>query len=565
MQTSFYNILFLFENLCHNWSPDQLPRAKISFLFFLSLNIRCISQEISLRSLLHEMITTESVARWPQPEYILKQASSYDRRSVSPDKPGWFANNDQAQFIRTEQLEKHKEYVMFDAEGPGAIVRFWLTTAAKLGRMRCYLDNEQSASIEIPAFDLMKAGFNLGPGLLNPHSSYDPNGKGGNTLYLPIPYEKHCKITWEDPDAPNIKQPRYYQINYRTYSSQTKVKTFKKEDLTIEKALIDSVEYILWHPETYQTKKPVTLNQTIGPGKEVSVQLPQGAAVISSMILNITTTDKGHEAQILRSTVLKIVFDGEETVWCPVGDFSGAGVGGKLLKNWYMETGDDGKIISRWIMPYKQSATVYLINTSDLPVHADVSINTANWQWDNSTMYFHTTWKHEVNIKDTKWDYDVTKVAKNDTAAPIDWNFATLRGRGVYLGNSFAVFNHMHTWYGEGDAKVWVDKDTFPSEFGTGLEDYYNTSWAPVVLYQTPFANAPRADNPDSYGFNTFTRTRILDRIPFKESFSFYMEMLSWESGKINGDAVVYWYGFVSAKDNSTRKREEAKQLLPNQ
>jgi len=52
---------------------------------------------------------------------------------------------------------------MFDAEGPGAIVRFWLTTAEKPGKMRFYFDNESSASVEIPAFDLMKAGFNLGP------------------------------------------------------------------------------------------------------------------------------------------------------------------------------------------------------------------------------------------------------------------------------------------------------------------------------------------------------------------------------------------------------------------
>lgn len=110
-------------------------------------------------------------------------------------------------------------------------------------------------------------------------------------------------------------------------------------------------------------------------------------------------------------------------------------------------------------------------------------------------------------------DYDVNKVAAKDAAAPIEWNFVTIRGKGIYLGNSLAVNNHMNSWYGEGNAKVWVDEDNFPSEFGTGLEDYYNTSWAPVVLYQTPFANAPRALNESSFGHNTFTRTRNLDGI----------------------------------------------------
>lgn len=113
----------------------------------------------------------------------------------------------------------------------------------------------------------------------------------------------------------------------------------------------------------------------------------------------------------------------------------------------------------------------------------------------------------------------------------------------------------MHKWYGEGDHKIWVDKDTFPSEFGTGLEDYYNTSWAPVVLYQTPFANAPRADNADSYGFNTFTRTRILDAVPFNRFFKYDMEMLSWETGTIDCSATTYWYGFPGAKSNGTSEK----------
>jgi len=57
------------------------------------------------------MTDSLSVTAWPLPAYVLKQASSYDRRSVSPDKPGWFANTDQAQFIRIEKHDNDKEYV----------------------------------------------------------------------------------------------------------------------------------------------------------------------------------------------------------------------------------------------------------------------------------------------------------------------------------------------------------------------------------------------------------------------------------------------------------------------
>src|SRR4051794_7481118 len=105
----------------------------VSFLFAL--------QPVTLHSLLTEMTDFDAVAKWPAPAYILKQASSYDRNSVSPDKPGWFANGDSNQYIRKENNDGRAEYVMMDADGPGAIVRFWLTTVVKPGMLRFYFDN----------------------------------------------------------------------------------------------------------------------------------------------------------------------------------------------------------------------------------------------------------------------------------------------------------------------------------------------------------------------------------------------------------------------------------------
>ena len=241
-----------------SWSISAKIRGliKFSFFIFVGINSTSYSQEITLKSLLNEMISFDAAARWPQPEYTLKQTSSYDRKSVSPDKPGWFANNDCSQFYGVELHGKSKEYIMFDAAGPGVIVRFWLTTNVKPGTMRLYFDNEPTASIQIQAYDLMKAGFDLGPGLLNPHSSYTPDGIGGNTLYLPMPYQKHCKITWEDCDTLHTQQSKYYQVNYRSYPPGTKIKTFRKEDIVLNKALIDKVEYSLWNPETCSNGKP---------------------------------------------------------------------------------------------------------------------------------------------------------------------------------------------------------------------------------------------------------------------------------------------------------------------
>lgn len=505
---------------------------------------------ITVKTLLEEMTDPAAVATWPSPAYTQHQASSYDRKSIAADKPGWFANGDFNQFIREEKKDGHTEFVMMDAAGPGAVVRFWLTTVVKPGKLRFYLDNETEPSVEIPAYDLLKAGFNLGPALLNPHSSYEPAGKGGNTLYFPIPYQKHCKISFEFTDSTTIKTSHYYQVNYRTYTAGTKVKTFSKADLSTYKSTIDKTEATLWQPPPYNNGKEISRQQAIGANDQMAIDLPGGNSAIRMLTIGITPSSKDDIAKALRSVILKIDFDGHQTVWCPVGDFSGSGYGGKLIKSWYRDLDEDGKITSRWVMPYQKNARVTIINKASFEVNASLSVRVSHWKWDSNSMYFHTTYKYEENIKDAKWDYDVNKIAINDTAAPIEWNFIRIKGRGIYVGNTLAVNNHMDTWYGEGDAKIWVDKDQFPSEFGTGLEDYYNTSWAPVVLYQTPFANAPRADNVSSFGHNTFTRTRNLDGIPFDRSFRYDLEMLSWNGGTIDAAATIYWYGAVGTDDN---------------
>src|SRR6202012_298341 len=97
-----------------------------------------------------------------EPEFTFKQASSYDRAEVAPDKPGWFANNDQNQFIRTETNQDRCEKVMLDTDGPGTLVRFWLTTNKnKKGTLRIYLDGAAKPVLTFPAYDLLSGDLAL--------------------------------------------------------------------------------------------------------------------------------------------------------------------------------------------------------------------------------------------------------------------------------------------------------------------------------------------------------------------------------------------------------------------
>ena len=39
------------------------------------------------------------------------------------------------------------------------------------------------------------------------------------------------------------------------------------------------------------------------------------------------------------------------------------------------------------------------------------------------------------------------------------------------------LINYHRGWWGEGDEKIYVDGEDFPSHFGTGTEDYYGYAW----------------------------------------------------------------------------------------
>ncbi|MFA6084283.1 glycoside hydrolase family 172 protein [Mucilaginibacter sp.] len=511
---------------------------KLNLIYCLLLcAFTCQAQpKVTLTTLLKELTDPASVARLPNPSYVLKQVSSYDRHSVSSGQPGWFANEDHTNFLRTETIDGRKEYVMMDENGPGAIVRFWETTFKRPGTLRIYFDHEKTTRVVIPGYDLMKFPFPLGKGLLAPHSSYEAVAKGGSTLYLPLPYNKHCKVTWEDPEQ-NITEKRYYQINFRRYKPGTDVETFSAQLFESNKKLIVNTDAILLNPPLNDAGKNKTSILTVKSGSDVQLSLPNGSNAITCIELKLNGAGSFSD-KTLRSVFLVAEFDGERTVYCPVSDFFGSGAGNNAVNSWYRTVVPKDKMIARWFMPYQHKGSISIVNKSDTTLDATVILSTKPWKWTSENLYFHADWRPENNVT----------IKRTEEDKPIEWDLNIIRGQGIFVGETLSVNNHMHKWYGEGDQKLWVDNETFPSEYGTGLEDYYNTSWAPVVLYQSPFANAIRADNEDSFGENTFTRTRNLDVVPFNKHFRYNVEMLGWANGTADFAATTYWYGKKTSK-----------------
>lgn len=523
--------------------------------FLLATSCRQEQYDITFSSLLNEMVDYEEAACYPVIPFSCCQESSYDRRSVHPDSVGWFANNDGFGIIRVDTVNGRKENVLFEHEGPGVITRFWLTTMDKRGMIRFYFNHAENAQWKIPAYDLLRTQWDFGQGLLQAHPNYTPDGKGGNTLFLPIPYNKGCKITFELPDSIE-PSPKYYGINYRKYPIGTRIETFSQKLLKKHwKQIVATDSLLLKHP-FYTKGKRQEISKALVAKDTLSIVLPGGANAIHTLDIK-TQVDSTQYEQLMRELIIKLEFDGVETVSVPLSDFSGAGMGARPTDSWFLSADGRGTVNSRWVMPYQRKATFKLVNLSDSPVDAVVRIGTDAWKWDERSLYFHTSWKQENGIH--------VEANPDNEADCVEWNFATLNGRGVYRGDVLSLFNHTLAWYGEGDEKIWIDDEKdFPSHFGTGTEDYYNCSWAPVIPFHTPFGGAPRADAETSIGYNTFFRTRNLDQIPFKKKLRFDIEMLSWISGEVDYATTVFWYGDLNATATGCTPVEEAlRPLLP--
>lgn len=517
------------------------------------------AEQVSLESLLNDMVDRERLAEVPSPHYICRQFSSYDRDTVGVGKDGWFANWDRSQFVRVEENGGRKEYVMLDAEGAGAIVRFWGTwhgprKDGKLapfsnGTLRVYLDGKAEPAIEGPIADIISGGKLIGSPLSESVSPDTEYGRRGHNLYLPIPYQSGCKITYESDAIVDFGAQKgealYYQINYRTYEPGTKVKSFAREQLVELKPLIAEVGKRLVEAELGDTP-PLATQNVDGvelPAKTGPLNLYQadgGPGAVRRISVRLAAGDL---EQALRSTVLIADFDGNQTVWCPVGDFFGTGYQVHAYRSWYTNVSEDGTMTCYWVMPCEKSCKVSMHNLGDQPVVVHSQTQGSVYDWTDRSMHFHANW-HQLTKVDTGPNKDQTG------NGAFDVNYVTVEGEGKIVGDTLTLFNGIAAWWGEGDEKIFIDGEEFPSHIGTGTEDYYGYAWCRPEYFQSPFHAQPCGQGNLAGGFSVNSRYRILDALPFTKSIKFDMELWHWRNTKMNFAPAVFWYGRPGATCN---------------
>lgn len=515
-------------------------------LLILSLALSFFSpvgraEEITFASLLQEMTDRGQVAQWPSPVYTCGQFSSYDRHSVEPGGPGWWANMDRSYFLRMEENQGRKEYVMMDTDGPGVMVRFWATWHGPKGKpfsngpVRVYLDHSPVPTMEAPISDFLDKGYLVKAPLSMGAAQQSPYERQGHNLYLPIPYAKHCKITYETgafiEDGAKTSEALYYQINYRSYKKGTSVSTFSMNELEKNAALIEKTQQLLMDGNKDIEGAETPLTGELMPGGVLTTEL-KGRQAIGSLTVKLNAADL---SQALRSTILQIEFDGRPTVWCPVGDFFGIGYQVHPYATWFTQALEDGTMTCVWVMPFKKQARLTLQNLGDQKVGVTGTLTTLPWKWNKRSLYFHAAWKQWPDIR-----------TKSNPADPeygaSDLNWVTINGRGKYVGDVLTLYNNAPKWWGEGDEKIYIDGETFPSHFGTGTEDYYSYAWCMPAPFSAPFHAQPCGDGNKKTGFSVNCRFRALDAIPFKKSLKFDMELWHWAETTMDYAPAVFWY-----------------------
>lgn len=249
-------------------------------------------------------------------------------------------------------------------------------------------------------------------------------------------------------------------------------------------------------------------------------------------------------SQALRSTVLSISFDGEKSVWIPAGEFFGTGYQIFPSKTWYTKVSEGGKMESFWLMPFKKNVEIEFINYGQETVTVDASAGLDNYKWNKNSMYFGAAWHEQYQIhtasdpelENHEWHFDV--------------NYVDLKGQGVYAGDALTIFNTADAWWGEGDEKIFVDDEVFPSFIGTGTEDYYGYAWCRPEKFTHPFIAQPTGAGNFHPGMTVNMRYRTLDAIPFRQEISSNIEMWHWVKTTVNFAMSSFWYAPPGVETN---------------
>jgi D-arabinan exo alpha-(1,3)/(1,5)-arabinofuranosidase (non-reducing end) len=264
--------------------------------------------------------------------------------------------------------------------------------------------------------------------------------------------------------------------------------------------------------------------------------------------------------------VLRIYWDdaSEPAVETPLGDFFGAGFG---LRNEIKSVpvqveGGDG-YNCYWYMPFYKHALIAVTNESEKNVRS---------------FYYHIDYTVEKSLPEKTGYFCAQYRNEFPEQTGRDYLILDAEGEGQYVGTVMSVRSRSPFWFGEGDAKFYIDGDTKPTFQGTGTEDYFLMAWGLNKTSFPYFGCIYMSNDFEDLGVQySLYRWHIPDPVCFTKSLRFEFEHTGWitadetESGKIEGHVereddiatVAFWYQIGQPK-RYTKLPPLSKRLLPN-
>jgi hypothetical protein len=488
------------------------------------------AEDLSYVDLVGRLTDLEHLATLPPEGDTCAQWSSYDRRSRYEDGKylDWAANGDGNGCIRTEG----DRIVMAEMEGPGCIWRIW-SALAQAGHVKVYLDGAETPAIDLP-FD---GYFNRKHKPFHCESLVYTAARGRNN-YVPIPYQKSCRIVAEKGWG------RYFQFVYETFPEGTTVPTFSMDLAADAVAALEKTDAYLKAdlgtdpagPRDGEETRTKTV--TVGAGESAVVADLKGPRAITA--IRVDNTFGGTEGPVvpaLRELAVRITWDGASgpAVWTPLGDLFGTAPGVNLYKSLPLGM-TEKEFYCLWYMPFAKSASVELANGGKEDRRVTLRITHAPLSRPVESLgRFHAKWHRDAFLPE------------DPARRAIDWTLLTTRGRGRFCGVMLHVWNPRGGWWGEGDEKFFVDGENFPSTIGTGSEDYFGYAWCTAEIFHQAYHNQTIASG--NKGHVSVNRWHLGDAIPFQKSFDGYIEKYYPNRKPTLYAAVAYWYQAPGGED----------------
>ena len=449
-------------------------------------------QDHSLRSELEAFYNPGTL-----PEYI---DNSYCAQVSSWDTTG---KNDDGFSGTYSFLRKNDDgsLLIFDVSGKGVINRIWTPTPNN-DTLDFFIDNDLKPLFSISFIDLFSG--KVFPFIL----PLCGNQLGGYYCYLPIPFEKSCKIVTRGTKI------QFHQIQYRLYNDENKVVAFNPELNQEEKEALEKVS-VLWNKKNkgvndfYQEKIiSEAKNYSLEPGKSTTVfETGEGGR-----ILGLEISPSNAFEGVYKSTDIRITWDNETNpaIYCPVADFFGFAFGDRSIQSLLLGSSDTSTYCY-FPMPYDKSARIELVKREDdsgsqSPLNIKVKIS-------------YSTRKRDP-VKEGKFYAFWHKNIRAEKGIP--HLLADIRGKGHYVGTLLQAqgLKAGMTLFFEGDDSTSVD-GSFRMH-GTGSEDYFNGGWYAMLDRWDGKMSLPVHGSLDyslpfcrTGGYRLF----ITDKISFEKSF----------------------------------------------